>query len=96
MPHALIRTRVAQPLGQIARESMALVESAQGQKAGVTADLPAGKIHANGFGAVEEEGELCYTRCHVADASKGNAWVLLKSSVHQPFRASFLFSPEKS
>ena len=73
MPHALIRTRVAQPLGQIARESMALVESAQGQKAGVTADLPAGKIHANGFGAVEEEGELCYTRCHVADAPKGNA-----------------------
>ncbi len=52
---------------------MALVERAQGQETGVTGDLPAGKIHANGFRTVEEEGELCYTRCHVADAPKGNA-----------------------
>jgi hypothetical protein len=37
---------------------MALVESAKGQKAGVTADLPAAKIHLDAFGTVEREMKL--------------------------------------
>jgi hypothetical protein len=73
MLHALIVARIPQPPGQIASESLALIESAQGQETGVTGDLPARKIHADGFGAVEEEGKLCYTGCHALDAPKGNS-----------------------
>jgi hypothetical protein len=94
MPHALIRTRIAQPLSEMAREPMPLVESAQGQETGITADLPAGKIRADGLMAVEGE-QLWYTVCHASDAPKGDAG-FTKPSVHQPFRASFLFSLAKS
>jgi hypothetical protein len=74
---------------------MAMIKSAQGQQAGVTADLSSGKIRANGSVSVEGENELWYTVCHSLDAPKGNAGSA-GPSVHQPFRASFLFSPQKS
>jgi hypothetical protein len=74
---------------------MPLVEGTQRQKAGVAGDLPARKITLNGSVPVEGENHLWYTVCH--------CWMLRKEvlgsakpSVHQPFRASLLFSPHKS
>ncbi|MGB2890982.1 MAG: hypothetical protein WBC04_25090, partial [Candidatus Acidiferrales bacterium] len=71
------------------------IKSAQGQQTSVTADLSARKVRANGSVSVEGENELWYTVCHL--------WLLRKEmlgsakpSVHQPFRASFLFSPQNS
>ena len=73
MMDPFIFTRVTHALRQNDSESMTLVESAKGQKAGVTADLPAAKIHMDGFGTIEREIKLCYTSCRFADAPKGNA-----------------------
>ena len=49
---------------------MALVEGAQRQQPGVAGDLTTEKVTANGTIAVEGEGQLWYTGCHVADAPK--------------------------
>ena len=73
MMDPFIFTKVTHALRQNDSESMTLVESAKGQKAGVTADLPAAKIHMDGLGTVEREIKLCYTSCQFADAPKGNA-----------------------
>src|ERR1700693_2933561 len=73
MMDPFIFTRVTHALRQNDSESMTLVESAKGQKAGVTADLPAANIHMDGLGTVEREIKLCYTSCHFAAAPKGNA-----------------------
>jgi hypothetical protein len=74
---------------------MALIEGAQGQQTGIAGDLAPGKIGADGLMMVEGEKQLWCTVCHCWMLRKG---VLgsRKPSVHQPFRASFLFSPDKS
>jgi hypothetical protein len=69
---SFIFTRVTYALGQTLCKAVALVESAEGQQTGVTTDLPATKIHTDGFCTVEREIKLWYTRCHFADAPKGN------------------------
>jgi hypothetical protein len=75
---------------------MALIEGPQRQQAGVTGDLSTRKIGSNGSMLVEGKRELWYTtRCHFG-CSERECWVLLKPSVHQSFRAPFLFSPAKS
>jgi hypothetical protein len=74
---------------------MAFVKGPQRQKSGIAGDLAARKISVNGSMSVEGENQLWYTVCHSWMLRKG---VLgsRKPSVHQPFRASFLFSPDKS
>ena len=56
-------------------ESMTLIESKQGQKASVAADMPAAKIHLDAFGTVEREIKLWYTRCHFHGCSERECWV---------------------
>jgi hypothetical protein len=92
---AMALTRIAEEWSQITGQVMALVKGAQRQKTSIAGDLSAGKISANGLMSVEGENQLWYTVCH--------CWMLRKEvlssakpSVHQPFRASFLFSPDKS
>jgi hypothetical protein len=70
-------------------------KNSQRQQAGITGDLTARKISSNGSVSVEGKRQLWYTRCHL--------WVLrkrmlgsLKPSVHQSFRAPFLFLLAKS
>ena len=56
--YALVGTRVRQASSQIARESMPLMESAQGPQTRVATDLPTGKIRTDGSVSVEREGQL--------------------------------------
>ncbi|SRR6266566_1354782 len=70
---AMALTRIAEELGQITGQVMALIEGAQRQKTGVAGDLSAGKISLNGLLSVEGEKQLWYTVCHVVDAPKGSA-----------------------
>jgi hypothetical protein len=53
---------------------MPLIEGPQRQQPGITGDLPARKISANGSVSVEGKRQLWYiTRCHVLGAPKENA-----------------------
>src|SRR5208337_5499885 len=56
--NAILVPRIAEQLGQLAGQTMALIEGAQGQKTGIAGDLPTGKIGADGLMAVEGEAEL--------------------------------------
>jgi hypothetical protein len=56
--HAVIRTRIAEKLGQVTGQMMALIEGLQRQKTGVAGDLAPGKIGVDGLMTVEGEGEL--------------------------------------
>ena len=56
--HAILMPRIAESLGPVPRQMMALIEGAQGQQTGVAGDLAAGKIGANGLMTVEGEGQL--------------------------------------
>jgi hypothetical protein len=49
---------VAEKLGQVAGQTMALIEGPQGQKAGIAGDLTAREVSHNGLMAVEGEREL--------------------------------------
>jgi hypothetical protein len=76
---------------------MPLIKGPQRQQAGISGDLTARKISANGSVSVEGKGKLWYiTRCHFWDAPKGNAGFAKNPVFITPFRASFLFSPVKS
>jgi hypothetical protein len=93
--HTRIVAIITDALCQAASKSMPLIKSPQRQQAGITGDLTARKISSNGSMSVEGKQQLWYTRCHL--------WVLrkrvlgsLKPSVHQSFRAPFLFPPAKS
>jgi hypothetical protein len=95
MTHTRIVAIITDALRQAASESMPLIKSPQRQQAGITGDLTARKISSNGSVSVEGKRQLWYTRCHL--------WVLrkrmlgsLKPSVHQSFRAPFLFLLAKS
>ena len=72
MAHTVILTRIAQARSQVAGQMMALIESSQREKPGITGDLAAGEVSANGL-TVEAETQLWYTSCHVVDAPKGSA-----------------------
>jgi hypothetical protein len=53
---------------------MLLIKGPQRQQAGISGDLTARKISANGSVSVEGKGKLWYiTRCHVLGAPKENA-----------------------
>src|SRR5271157_5678351 len=56
--NAILVPRIAEQLGQLAGQTMALIEGAQGQKTGIAGDLPTGKIGVDGLMAVEGEAEL--------------------------------------
>jgi len=58
MTHAVLLARIAETRGQPAGQMMALIEGAQRQKTGVTGDLAAGKIGADGLMSVEGEAQL--------------------------------------
>jgi hypothetical protein len=74
---------------------MALIEGAQGQQTGIAGDLAPGKIGADGLMMVEGEKQFGIQSVTLRMLRKG---VLdsRKPSVHQSFRASFLFLPDKS
>ncbi|MGB8782056.1 MAG: hypothetical protein WCD02_02990, partial [Terriglobales bacterium] len=74
-----------------AGQMLALIEGTQGQQTGIAGDLAPGEIGADGLMTVGGEAQLWKnTLYHAMDAPKGNAGSS-KPSVHQPFRASFLF-----
>ncbi len=56
--HAVILTRIAEKLGQVTAQMMALIKSPQRQKTGVAGDLAPGEIGADGLMTVEGEGQL--------------------------------------
>ena len=58
MAQAVVLPRIAEPRGQVAGQMMALIEGAQRQQTGITGDLAAGKIGADGLMTVEGEGQL--------------------------------------
>jgi hypothetical protein len=65
MTNSLLFPKIRKALRQVASESIALVESSQGQQAGITGDLATRKISSNGSVPVEGKGQLWYTtRCH--------------------------------
>ena len=73
MPNSAALPGIAEVLSQFLRQSMALIEGAQGQKSGIAGDLPTGKISADELPTVEGESQLWYTLCQVMGAPKGNA-----------------------
>jgi hypothetical protein len=77
-------------------ESMVLVEGPQGQQSGIATDASSGKIGLQGKWTIEGEAQLWYNTVYqVMDAPKKGCWGCYPS-VHQSFRASFIFLPEKS
>jgi len=75
---------------------MPLIKGPQMQQASITGDLTARKISSNGSVSVERKRQLWYiTRCHVSVLRKRMPGSR-KPSVHQSFRAPFLFSLAKS
>jgi hypothetical protein len=56
--HALILSRIAEELVQFTGQTMALIEGTQCQETGITGDLAAGKIGADGLMTVEGEAQL--------------------------------------
>ena len=64
MAHAVALARIAQVAREVARQSMALVEAAQGKATSVAADLPTGKVTTKRLITVEGEDQLWYTICH--------------------------------
>jgi hypothetical protein len=62
--NAIAVPRIAEQLGQITGQTMALIKSPQGQKTGITGDLTARKIGADRLIPVEEEAELWSTISH--------------------------------
>ena len=56
--HAVVLTRIAEKLGQVTGQMMALIEGPQRQKTGVAGDLAPGKIGADGLMTVEGEAQL--------------------------------------
>ena len=56
--HAILLPRIAEPSGQLTGEMMTLIEGAQGQQTGITGDLAARKIGADGLMTVEGEVQL--------------------------------------
>src|SRR5579864_5038712 len=95
MTDTVILPRIAEELSQIVGDMMVLIEGPQRQQTGIAGDLAAREVSANGLMAVEGEAQLWYTTCHVWDAETV-CWVLVKPSVHAPFRASFFLWPAKS
>ena len=55
---AAARACSAEPLGQVAGQTMALIEGPQGQQTGIAGDLATGEIGANGVMTVEGEAQL--------------------------------------
>ena len=89
---AFLLAGIAQPPGPIPSEYITLVESAQGQKTGITAQLPAGKIRADGLTAIEEA-RLWSTVCRAMDAPKRNAGIP-KTQCSCNCRASYFFDQQ--
>ena len=58
MTNAILISRIAEQLGPVAGQMMALVEGPQRQQTGVAGDLAAGKIGVDGLLTVEGEREL--------------------------------------
>jgi hypothetical protein len=58
MLNALVLTRIAEKLGQVTSQMMALIEGAQGQKTGIAGDLASGKIGVDRLVTMEGEGQL--------------------------------------
>jgi hypothetical protein len=55
---AIILSRIAEELGQIAGQTMLLIKGPQRQETGVAGDLAAGEISADELMAVEGEAQL--------------------------------------
>ena len=54
----IVVPRIAEELGRVAGQTMALIEGPQGQKTGIASDLATGKIGVDGLLTVEGEREL--------------------------------------
>jgi hypothetical protein len=94
--HARIVALITDTLCQAAREPITLIEGSQRQQTGITGDLTTRKISPNGSASVEGKRKLWYiTKCHLLVLRK-RMLGSRKPSVHQSFRAPFLFSLAKS
>ena len=72
MTNAVVLSRIAEELGQIAGQTMVLIKGSQGQKTGIAGDLAAREISADELMTVEGEAQLWYNTLHQAmDAPKG-------------------------
>jgi hypothetical protein len=58
MAQAVVLSRIAEASGPVTSQMMALIEGSQRQQTGVTGNLAAGKIGANGLMTVEGEVQL--------------------------------------
>jgi hypothetical protein len=95
MTNALVLPPVAEQRGQIASQMMALVEGAQGQQA-ASLVICRRKNRRERVETVERERSVVVEHFVSSDGcSERECWVR-KPSVHQPFRASFLFWLETS